>query len=135
MIETSSVSSSIARSKASYGSVPSASSRTWTTRAPRASWACQIWPIVGNSQSVSTTFDRCAKRSPLASEDTAAESEVVTATSSGSACTSRANAARAVSPRSTQYSHGAPFSSQSRRYASYEARTESDSAPCEHELM
>ena len=55
---------------------------------------------------------------PVASEDTAAESEVVTAISSASARTSRAKAARAVSPRSTQYSHGAPFSSQSRRYAS-----------------
>ena len=46
---------------------------------------------------------------------TPAESEVVTATSSGSAPTSPAKAARTVSARSTQYSHGAPFSSQSWR--------------------
>ncbi len=37
---------------------PSAS--TWTTRAPRSSCACQIWPTVGNSQSVVTIFERRA---------------------------------------------------------------------------
>ena len=58
----------------------------------------------------------------------------MTATSSGSAPTSRANAARAASSRSTQYSHGAPCSSQSRRYAAYESRTASDNAPWEQEL-
>jgi hypothetical protein len=44
------------------------------------------------------------------------------------------DAVRAASVRSSQYSHGAPCSSQSRRYCSYEARTASESAPCEHEL-
>ena len=38
------------------------------------------------------------------------------------------------SVRSIQYSHGAPCSSQSRRYCSYDSRTASESAPCEHEL-
>src|SRR6185503_4184980 len=57
------------------------------------------------------------------------------ATSSGSALTRPANAARAASARSTQYSHGAPYSSQSARYCSYEPRTASERAPCEHELM
>ena len=82
-----------------------------------------------------TTFERRAKRRPLASALTPAESDVVTATSSGAALTSRAKAARAASARSTQYSQGAPFSSQSRRYASYAARTASESAPCEQLLM
>src|SRR5439155_11779591 len=63
-----------------------------------------------------------------------AELEVVTATSSGSALISRAKAARAASERSTQYSQGEPCSSQSLRYAAYESRTASESAPCEHEL-
>src|ERR687888_562096 len=40
--------------------VPSPASGTWTTREPRASWACQIWPMVGNSQSVSTILERRA---------------------------------------------------------------------------
>src|SRR6266516_7361047 len=130
-----SVSSSIARSKCSSGIVPSSAARTCETRAPRASCACQIWPIVGNSQSVRTTFDRFVKRRPLASALTPAESDVVTAISSGPALTRPAKALRAASWRSTQYSHGAPFSSQSDRYCSYAARTESDSAPCEQELM
>ena len=86
--------------------------------------------MVGNSQSVSTTLCRGpAKRRPLASEATPAESEVVTAISSGAALISFAKAARAASVRSTQYSHGAPYSSQSRRYCSYESRTTSESAP------
>jgi hypothetical protein len=84
------VSSSISRSSSSRV-------EPCTTRAPRASWACQICPIVGNSQSVNTTFERRAKRRPLASALTPAESEVVTATSSGSALTSPANAVRAAS--------------------------------------
>ena len=111
-----SVSSSIARSKCSSGIVPSAVAATCDTRAPRASCACRIWPIVGNSQSVSTTFDRFVKRSPLASALTPAESDVVTAISSGPTLTSCAKAARAASWRSTQYSQGAPLSSQSARY-------------------
>src|SRR5215831_13774849 len=122
--DTSSVSSSISRSSSS--SVPPC-----TTRAPRASCACQICPIVGNSQSVSTTFERRVKRSPLASALTPADSEVVTAISSGPALTRLPKEARAASCRSTQYSHGAPYSSQSARYCSYDARTASDSAPCE----
>src|SRR5919198_1106033 len=40
--------------------VRSPASGTWTTREPRASWACQIWPMVGNSQSVSTILERRA---------------------------------------------------------------------------
>src|SRR4051812_31482574 len=130
-----SVSSSIARSKCSSGIVPSSAARTCETRAPRASCACQIWPIVGNSQSVRTTFDRFVKRRPLASALTPAESDVVTATSSGPALTRPAKALRAASCRSTQYSHGAPCSSQSERYFPYALRTESDSAPWEQELM
>jgi hypothetical protein len=72
--------------------------------------------MVGNSESVITIVERGpAYRRPLASAATPAESDVVTATSSGSALTRRAKTARAASPRSTQYSHGAPFSSQSSR--------------------
>jgi hypothetical protein len=80
----------------------SCSGSTWTTRAPRASWACQIWPTVGNSSSVVTIFGRAAYRSPVAIALSPAETEVVTATSSGCAPTRPANAARAVSARSTQ---------------------------------
>ena len=114
-----SVSSSIARSKCSSGIVPSSAAETCVTRAPRASCACQICPIVGNSQSVSTTFERFVKRRPLASALTPAESDVVTAISSGPALTRPAKAARAASWRSIQYSQGAPFSSQSARYCPY----------------
>src|SRR5581483_511559 len=60
--------------------------------------------------------------------------DVVTATSSAPAPSSRANAARAASARSTQCSHSAPFSSQPARYSSYAARTRCESAPCEHEF-
>ena len=60
--------------------------------------------------------------------------EVVTASSPGSAWSSRANADRAASARSTQTSHSAPFASQPSRYSSYAARTRRDSAPCEHEF-
>ena len=55
-----------------------------------------------------------AETSPL----TAAETEVWIATSSGAAPSSPANAARAASERSTQWSHSAPFSSQPSRYSS-----------------
>ena len=68
--------------------------------------------MVGNSKSLITTFGRCEKSIALASGLTPAESDVVTATSSASPPTSRAKVARAVSVRSTQYSHGAPRSSQ-----------------------
>jgi hypothetical protein len=51
---------------------------------------------------VSTTRERAANRSPLASDATPAETDVVTAISSGSALISRANAERAASVRSTQ---------------------------------
>ena len=44
--------------------------------------------------------------------------EVVTASSDGSACSSRENAVRAASARSTQTPHSAPFSSQPARYSS-----------------
>ena len=60
--------------------------------------------------------------------------EVVTASSDGSACSNRANAARAASARSTQTPHSAPFSSQPARYSSYAARTRCESAPCEQEF-
>jgi len=96
------VSSSIARSKRSRGSIPSPSASTCTTRAPRSSCACQIWPTVGNSQSVVTIFERRAYRSPVAIALSPADTEVVTATSSGAAFTSRAKARRASSDFSTQ---------------------------------
>ena len=75
---------------------------TCTTSAPRSSCACQIWPIVGNSKSLITTFGRVVKSIALASALTPADSDVVTATSSGSPSTRRANVARAASVRSTQ---------------------------------
>jgi len=65
---------------------------------------------------------------------TACETDVVTATSSGVACRSPANAARAASLRSTQNSHSAPFSSHPSNHSSAAARTRSESAPCEQEL-
>ena len=59
---------------------------TCTTSAPRSSCACQICPIVGNSKSLITTFGALARsRSRDASALTPAESDVVTATSSGCA--------------------------------------------------
>ena len=93
--------SSIASSNRSSG-IAEPSAGTCTTSAPRSSWACQIWPIVGNSKSDRTTRGRSAQSSALASALTPAESEVVTATSSAAPPTSRANVDRAVSARSTQ---------------------------------
>ena len=52
--------SSIASSKRSSG-ISGAVGGTCTTSAPRSSCACQIWPIVGNSKSLITTFGRCAE--------------------------------------------------------------------------
>ena len=75
------------------------------------------------------------KRRPLSSALTPAETEVVTAISSSSAFTRRAMLPRTASSRPTQYSHGAPCSSQSSRYRAYASRTESESAPCEQLLM
>jgi hypothetical protein len=76
----------------------------------------QIWPIVGNSKSLTTTLSRpLPKRNPLARALTPAETEVVTATSSSSALISPAIVPRAASSCATQYSHGAPYSSQSAR--------------------
>src|SRR5262249_20584422 len=115
--ETSAVSSSIAASKRSSGIVPSDPGGTWTILAPRRSCACQIWPIVGNSKSVKTTLARpLLKSSPLASALTPAETDVVTATSSSAALRRTATLLRAPSSCSTQYSHGAPYASQSARY-------------------
>src|SRR3990172_8717008 len=91
---TSAVSSSIASSKRSSGMVASPASGTWTTRRPRSSCACEICPTVGNSKSETTIFVRPpSKRRPLMTAETPAESEVVTATSSGWAFTSPANTA------------------------------------------
>ena len=119
MQQTSAVRSSIASAKRSGGIDPSASGRTWTTSAPRSSWACAIWPTVGNSYSLITIFGRARRSSAETMPLTPCVTEVVTASSAGSACRSRANAARAASARSTQTSHSAPFSSQPSRYSSY----------------
>ncbi len=62
-----------------------------------------------------TTRGRSLQSKLLASELTPADRDVVTATSSGPPPTSRANVVRAASACSIQYSHGAPFSSQSVR--------------------
>ncbi len=78
------------------------SAGTCTTSAPRSSCACQICPTVGNSKSLITTLRRSPNSIALASELRPAETEVVTATSSASPPTNRANVARAVSLRSTQ---------------------------------
>ena len=132
--QTSDVRSSIASAKRSTGIRPSLSGRTWTTSAPRSSWACAIWPTVGNSNSEMTIRGRSPSGSALTSALTACETDVVTAISSGSATTSRANVERAASARSTQCSHSAPCASQPSRYASYASRTSVESAPCEHEF-
>ena len=133
--QTSAVRSSIASAKRSGGIEPSASGRTCTTSAPRSSWACAIWPTVGNSYSLITIRSAARSRSSaLTIPLTPCVTEVVTASSAGSAWRSRANAARAASARSTQTSHSAPFSSQPSRYSSYACRTRCESAPCEHEL-
>jgi len=134
--QTSAVRSSIASAKRSGGIDPSASGRTCTTSAPRSSCACAIWPTVGNSCSLITIFFRSLR--PIGSALTIPLmpwlTEVVTASSPGSALRSRANAARAASARSTQCAHSAPCSSQPSRYSSYAARTRWESAPCEQEL-
>ena len=119
MQQTSAVRSSIASAKRSSGIRPSGSGRTWTTSAPRSSCACAIWPTVGNSNSEMTIRERpCSSGSALTSALTACETDVVTAISPGSAFTSRANAARAASARSTQCSHSAPCAFQPARYSS-----------------
>ena len=94
--------------------------RTCTTSAPRSSCACAIWPTVGNSYSLITIFGLPPRSSgsALTIPFTPCETDVVTASSAGSACSSRAKAARAVSARSTQCSHSAPFASQPSRYSS-----------------
>src|SRR5947208_12813729 len=113
---TSAVRSSIAASNRSSGIVPSASAGTCSTRKPRRSCACQICPIVGNSKSLTTTLSRpSSNRSPDASALTPAETDVVTAISSSSAPTSPAIEERTASSLPTQYSQGAPCSSQSSR--------------------
>ena len=116
--QTSAVRSSIASAKRSGGIEPSASGRTWTTSAPRSSWAWAIWPTVGNSYSLITIFGRARRSSAETIPLTPCVTEVVTASSDGSAFRSRANAARAASARSTQTAHSAPFSSQPARYSS-----------------
>jgi hypothetical protein len=60
--------------------------------------------------------------------------DVVTASSDGSARNSRANAPRAASARSTQCSHSAPFSSQPASQPSIAFLTRCESAPCEQEF-
>ena len=113
---TRAVRSSIASSKRSSGIVPSGSAGTCTTRTPRRSCACEICPMVGNSKSLTTIVSRPSpKRRPLTSALTPAETDVVTAISSSSALTSPAIAERTASRRPTQYSQGAPCSSQSSR--------------------
>jgi len=78
VVATSAVRSSIASAKRSSGIVPSASAGTWTTRRPRRSCACQIWPIVGNSKLLTTTVSRpSSKRRPLARALTPAETDLV----------------------------------------------------------
>ena len=136
MQQTSAVRSSMASAKRSTGIDPSASGVTWTTSAPRSSCAWAIWPTAGNSCSLITILVRPPRSngSALTIALTPWETEVVTATSSGTACSSRAKAARAASARSTQCSHSAPRSSQPSRYSSYARRTRCESAPCEHEF-
>ena len=60
-------------------------------------------------------FGRFVQSSAEASAETPSDSEVVTAISSGAAPTRSAKLPRAFSAWPTQYSHGAPSSSQSRR--------------------
>ena len=110
--QTSAVRSSTA---AAYAS---GSGSTWTTSAPRSSWACAIWPTVGNSFSEMTIRFRSPRKSSAeTSALTAAETEVWIATSS--ACTARSSAKRPriASERSTQCPHSAPFASQPSRYS------------------
>ena len=135
MQQTRAVRSSIASANRSSGMRPSGSGRTWTTSAPRSSCACAICPIVGNSYSLITIRFRSPRRSSAETSPlTPCETDVVTATSSGEACTRPANDARAASFRSTQNSHSAPFSSQPSSHSSTAARTRFESAPCEHEF-
>ena len=69
---------------------PSASGRTWTISAPRSSCAWAICPTVGNSYSLITIRFRSPERSSAETSPlTPCETDVVTATSSGSACTRR----------------------------------------------
>src|SRR4029079_16411378 len=132
---TSAERSSIASANRSGGIDPSASGRTWTTPAPRSSCALAVSPIVGNSYSEITIRLRSPRRSSADTSPLAPwETEVVTATSSASAWSRRATAARNASFRSTQKSHSAPFSSQPARQPSTASRTRCERAPCEQEL-
>ena len=91
--------------------------------------------MVGNSFSEMTMrFLSPAKSRLLTRALTPAETEVWIATSSAATSSSSAKRPRIASPRSTQWSHSAPCSSQPSRYSAYAARTASESAPCEHEL-
>ena len=110
--QTSAVRSSTTSAKRSGGIEPSSAGVTCTTSAPRSSCACAICPMVGNSYSLITIFGRAARSSAETIPLTPWVTEVVTASSAGSACSSRAKAPRAASARSTQCSHSAPFSSQ-----------------------
>jgi hypothetical protein len=132
---TSAVRSSIASAKRSGGIAPSSSGRTWTTSAPLSSCACAIWPTVGNSYSLITIrFRTPSSGSAETSALTPCDTDVVTATSSGRACSSRATAERNASFRSTQKSHSAPFRSHPSSHSSTAARTACERAPCEHEF-
>ena len=75
------------RRTARAGSSRRARGWTWTTSAPRSSCACAIWPTVGNSSSVMTIRRRPLRSSGSAETTplTPCETDVVTATSSGSA--------------------------------------------------
>ena len=83
------------------GSISPSRTGTQVTRAPRASCASQICPIVGNSASVTTTPRRPRVKSiALATALVASDTELKTAISSGEALISFANAclARSTSP-------------------------------------
>ncbi len=82
-------------------------------RRPASSCACAICPTVGNSYSEITMRFRSPRRSSAdTSPLTPCDTEVVTATSSASAWSTRPIALRNASFRPTQKSHSAPFSSQ-----------------------
>jgi hypothetical protein len=93
---------------------PSGPGGTCTTRAPRPAWACQICALVGNSKSVTTTLLRLPVKSrALASALSPADTEAVTAISSGLAFSSVATPWRTASFLPTHRSQLAPSSRRS----------------------
>ena len=102
------------------------------TRAPRRCWASHTCPMVGNSNSPSTTVRRSVSNaSAVAMAVMPVEAFGITAISSVSAPIAAAKAARSRSTSPTQRSHGDPCVCHDSVKAVSADSTSSDNAPCE----